>query len=57
MLTRFLSGDYTRGSWIFESGFSGLTITLLVWVGRFYYMLLPLPGLSPVRYAAAKRRV
>ena len=37
MLTRFLSGNYARDSWMFESGFSGfrgLTITSLVWVGR-----------------------
>jgi hypothetical protein len=37
LIARFLSGNYTRGSWIFESGFSGfigLTTTSLVWVGR-----------------------
>jgi hypothetical protein len=37
MLTCFLSGNYARGSWMFESGFRGfigLTITSLIWVGR-----------------------
>jgi len=27
-------GNYARSSQLFESGFSGLTITSLVWVGR-----------------------
>jgi hypothetical protein len=44
----------------FESGFTGflgLIITSLVWVGRlFYLMTLSLQGLSPMRNASAKRR-
>ena len=58
MLTCFLSGNYARGSWMFESGFSGfigLTITSLVWVGRLLLNGAFVARSSPMRNASAKK--
>jgi hypothetical protein len=54
------SGNYTRSSQLFESGFTGfrgLTITSLVSVEGYYEMVLSYQGFSPMRNASAKKRV